>query len=160
MTAYLGAANKITDPAYVTAAGSILTTEARHQAWMNSAVLKGAAWSGPEDTPLGFSQVYSIAAAFITSCPETNPTLPVKAFPAASIADAYKAGDSVKLTFTTTGAAEYLVIYSGLTSSVNLINADSTVVLPSTLQGTAYGVITTATDATKVTDDKIGRAHV
>ena len=103
----LGAANLITDPAYVTVAGSILTTEARHQAWVNSAALPNAAWSGPEDTPLGFSQVYSIAGAFITSCPEGNPTLPVTAFPAATIETANpKPGDTVTLKFPTTGQSE------------------------------------------------------
>lgn len=109
VAAYLGAANKITDPEYVTVAGSILTVEARHQAWMNSAVLKGSAWNGPEDTPLSsFSDVYTIAAAFITGCPKTNPALPVTAFPPASIqAPAYKAGDTVKLLFKTTGKTEY-----------------------------------------------------
>lgn len=153
VTAYLGAANKITDPAYVTAAGSILTTEARHQAWMNSAVLKGSAWSGPEDTPLGFSQVYSIAAAFITSCPETNPTLPVTAFPAAAVTGAYKAGDSVHLDFTTTGQTEFLIIFSGLTVSSNFINVDHYVTLPANLQGIAYGVIATVSDPTELSDE-------
>ncbi|KAL7414349.1 ferritin-like domain-containing protein [Mrakia frigida] len=152
-SAYLGAASLITDPAYVTAAGSILTTEARHQAWLNSAVLKGSAWSGPEDTPLGFSQVFTIAAAFITSCPESNPTLPVVAFPAATIEPAAPAaGDKIALTYTSTaGATENLIIFSGLTSSVNAI-MDGSATLPSTLQGIAYGVISTATAAADVTD--------
>lgn len=73
-----------------------------------SAVTKGAAWSSAYDTPLGFSQVYSIAGGFITGCPSTNPTLPVKAFPAASIKETgYKAGETVTLDFKTTGATEY-----------------------------------------------------
>jgi len=35
----------------------------------------------PLDVPLGLSEVYTLAAVFITSCPSSNPTLPVKAFP-------------------------------------------------------------------------------
>lgn len=124
-----------------------------YSGWINSAVLKGAAWSGPYDTPLGFSQVYSIAAPFITKCPSSNPTLPVKAFPAASIQGSYKAGDKVTLDFKTTGATEYLIVYSGLASEACLINSDATTMLPSGLQGIAYGVITTATKASDVTDD-------
>lgn len=168
VAAYLGAANKITNPAYITAAGSILTVEARHQAWLNSAVIKENPWQGPEDTPLGFSDVYSIAAAFITSCPSTNPTLPVKAFPAATVVETtYKAGDTVTLKFPTTGTPEArkpcprpplshhshlltwvlpftVVIYSGLTSTVVAIPEDFKVTIPSTIEGTSYAVITTA----------------
>jgi len=153
VSAYLGAASKITNPDYLTAAGAILTTEARHQAWLASAVTKGAAWSSAYDTPLGFSQVYSIAGGFITGCPSTNPTLPVKAFPAASIKETgYKAGDTVTLDFKTTGATEYLIVYEGLASSAGLINADATTMLPTGLQGTAYAVIATTSDPKMVTD--------
>lgn len=57
---------------------------------------------------VGFSDVYSIAAAFITSCPDSNPTLPVKAFPAASISEAsYKSGDKVTLKYSSSGQTEY-----------------------------------------------------
>jgi len=38
----------------------------------------------PFDIPLDFSEVYSLAAPFITKCPSTNPALPVKAFPTLS----------------------------------------------------------------------------
>jgi hypothetical protein len=54
VSAYLGAASKITDPEYLTAAAAILTTEARHQAWIasaGSAKPKGPPFSGAYDTP-------------------------------------------------------------------------------------------------------------
>ncbi|CDZ98489.1 Ferritin-like superfamily [Phaffia rhodozyma] len=154
VSAYLGAASKITNPDYITAAGAILTVEARHQAWITSVGLSASPWNGPYDTPLGFSDVYSIAAAFITSCPDTNPTLPVKAFPAATVKEtSYAAGDKITLDFPTTGNSEALVVYSELKSFFLPIASDETVTLPEGLQGIAYGVITTAGAAANVSDE-------
>lgn len=51
------------------------------------------------DIPLDFNQVYSLAALFITSCPESNPALPVKAFPVltAEVQGKSEPGGMVKL---------------------------------------------------------------
>jgi hypothetical protein len=56
--AYLGAAKFITNPAYLEAAAAVLTTETRHVAWIQSAVMTNAAWSGAFDTPLA-GELYS-----------------------------------------------------------------------------------------------------
>jgi hypothetical protein len=69
--------------------------EARHSAYIRNT--NGLSpFPSPFDTPLDFNEVYSLAAQFvrysaalaawlnvaqITSCPSSNPTLPVKAFP-------------------------------------------------------------------------------
>ena len=68
VSAYLGAAKDIVDKNYLTAAASVLTTEARHAAWVSSAVRKGAPWSGALDVPLGYNQVYSLACKLLTQC--------------------------------------------------------------------------------------------
>jgi hypothetical protein len=65
---------------YLTAAGSILTVEARHSSYLRAG-LKQAPFAQPFDTPLSINEVYSLASQFITSCPKENPALPVKAFP-------------------------------------------------------------------------------
>jgi len=148
VSAYLGAAALITEPAYVTVAGSILTTESRHQAWLNSAVLAESAWSGPEDTPLDLSEVYSIAAAFITSCPSTNPTLPVKAFPSLAVA----ADGTVTTTVSTDGT--YLQVLSGLDSNVFPVVNGKGVGLPAP-QGISYFILTTEANNTLVSDSNI-----
>jgi hypothetical protein len=36
-------------------------------------------------TPMGLNAVYTIASAFITSCPRTNVALPVKAYPSLTL---------------------------------------------------------------------------
>lgn len=80
VSAYLGAAADIMSKTYLTAAGSILTVEARHSSYIRAG-LKQAPFAQPFDTPLSINQVYSLASKFIVACPGSNPALPVKAFP-------------------------------------------------------------------------------
>lgn len=127
-------------------AGSILTTESRHQAWVSSAVNKNEGWSGPYDTPVGFNVVYSAAAAFITSCPASNPALPFKGFPALT----YDAA-----TGAVTGASDgqYIALYQGLDIATYPVQ-NGKVNLPKT-QGTAYITATSEKNATLVGDANI-----
>ena len=79
VSAYLGAAASIANPDYLTAAGSILTVEARHTAYVRSELGKSP-FPNPFDTPLDFNEVFSLAASFITG--GSSPvTLPFEAFP-------------------------------------------------------------------------------
>ncbi len=69
VSAYLGAAHLIDDPVLLTAAGSILTVEARHQTILN--VLNNGA-SIPQAFDIAFlpNEVLAIAGAFISGeCP-------------------------------------------------------------------------------------------
>lgn len=68
------------DKTYLTAAGSILTVEARHSAYLR-AKIDQSPFPQAFDAPLTLNEVYSLASGFIVSCPESNPALPVKAFP-------------------------------------------------------------------------------
>lgn len=69
---------------YLTAAGSILTVEARHSSYLRAAQ-RQSPFPQAFDAPLSINEVYSLASQFITSCPESNPALPVKAFPALTL---------------------------------------------------------------------------
>jgi len=79
-SAYLGAAPAVQSKDYLAIAGSILVTEAIHTGltrFNNGQVGPG----GPYGTGLAPNEVYTLAAAFIKSCPKNNYKLPFKAFP-------------------------------------------------------------------------------
>ena len=65
--AYLGAAHLITDPALLTAAGSILTVEARHQTILN-VLNNGVSIPQAFDIALLPNEVLAVAGAFISGC--------------------------------------------------------------------------------------------
>ena len=67
VAAYLGAAHLISDPVLLTAAGSILTIEARHQTILN--VLNGGS-AIPQAFDIAFtaSEVLAVASPFISGC--------------------------------------------------------------------------------------------
>jgi len=151
VSAYAGAAKFLTDAGHLTAAASILSTEARQAAWVASSVNSDTPWSGPFDVPLDLDQVFTIASSFITSCPSTNPTLPVKAFPSLSVATPTPApGSEITLTFESTASELFLAIFTGL-DTIFVAIQDYQVTLPTTLSGTIYAVVTSS--GTSVTDD-------
>lgn len=109
-------------------------------------------WSGPFDTPLGLNQVFSLASPFITSCPASNPALPVTAFPTLAVSGTATPGKSVKLVFNNTGSGDkFLAVFTGLSTEFAKIGSDNTATLPKGLQGTAYAVVTN--NGTSATDD-------
>jgi hypothetical protein len=91
--AYLGAATLVTDPVLLTTAGSILTTEARHQTILNM-LNGGSAIPSPFDIALAPPEVLALAGPFISGC-----DLGVKANPSLSITNQGTPGPGTKLTF-------------------------------------------------------------
>jgi hypothetical protein len=97
VSAYLGAAPLIQSPDILAAAASIATVEARHQAFIR--VASGAeAVPAPFDVALGPKAVFTLAAAFIKSCPEGS-NLNIQAFPSIALQSPEKAqiGQNLKL---------------------------------------------------------------
>ena len=113
VSAYLGAAASIMNKTYLTTAGSILTIEARHSAYIRSSLGASPAPS-PFETPLDFNQVFSLAVPFITSAANSAP-LPFQAFPALkSSTMAVKTGDAITFTGAVSAATK---VDSSITSS-------------------------------------------
>lgn len=83
VSAYLGAAPLVNSSDILAAAASIVTVEARHQAFIRIA-------AGAEPVPAAFDvalgprAVFTLAAAFIKSCPEGS-NLNIQAFPAIAL---------------------------------------------------------------------------
>lgn len=79
VSAYLGAAPLVSSSTILGTAGSILTVEARHQTFVRAATNQAAV---PQafDSPLSPKMVFSLAAPFITSCPQGS-NLELTAFP-------------------------------------------------------------------------------
>jgi hypothetical protein len=106
--AYLGAASLLTDPQLLEIAGSILTTEARHQTMLNVLSGSGTAIPSPFDLALTPSEVLAVASPFISGC-----DLGVPANPTLTITNTGTVTQGTSLTFSS----------SALNSSVDLSNA-------------------------------------
>ena len=103
------------------------------------------------------NQVYTLAASFITSCPSTNPALPVKAFPSLTFAPSGPTpGSSIALSFNSTDISSdtplYAAFFTGLSQEFVLIT-DGNVTIPNDLRGQVYVVV--SNNETMANDDTI-----
>ena len=85
VTAYLGIAALIMENTTLTAAATITTFESRHSSILRQSQ-KQVPIAQSFDVPLSLNEVFTLAAPFITSCPQSDPQLPVKAFPSSKMA--------------------------------------------------------------------------
>lgn len=155
--AYLGAAPAIQNPEYLTIAGSILVTESIHTAVQRYA-LGEIAPANPYGSYLGPNQVYTLAAAFITSCPSSNPTLPFKAFPSLMATQGIPSAPGLTFTFEMPMAALpspfYVTFVNGLVTQSQTATVSGGMIhttIPTTVSGQTYAIITNA-NTTMVTD--------
>lgn len=160
VSAYLGAAADIMSKTYLTAAGSILTVEARHSSYLR-ANLKEAPFPQPFDAPLTLDEVYSLASGFIHSCPSSNPPLPIKSFPRLQLAPATVApGSTVTLltpgyTLKADKGAQIYAAFIAVTGPTFVpakpVNSGFSITIPKGFAGQTYVVLTTCNES--VSDD-------
>lgn len=159
VSAYLGAAADITSKAYLTAAGSILVTEALHQSATRGAVGE-IPMANVFGTPLGLNAVFTIASGFITACPGSNVALPVKAYPTLTLQSgaptAPNATIYVKPATMPSGTA-YATFVSGLVIlpvSTTVENGWIKAVVPVGVSGQSY-IFLTSDNSGNVTDSSV-----
>ncbi|KAI0767666.1 ferritin-like domain-containing protein [Fomes fomentarius] len=149
-SAYLGAAQLVSNKDILTAAASILAVESRHAGWVSSAVLKHQPWNGPFDTPISPSGAFSLAVQFITSCPTSNPALPVQPFPALTLSDGAPAhGATITATIAgdKAGSGETFIAWlDGLDVVFSDLKSDGKTTVPDGLAGTVYAVAVSSKD--------------
>ncbi|KAJ5350250.1 hypothetical protein N7541_007977 [Penicillium brevicompactum] len=163
VSAYLGAAASIANKTYLTAAGSILTSEARHNAYLRAA-LGQIPFAQPFDNPLDFNEVYTVASPFITSCPSSNPQLPVKAFPSLTMVPSGNvmngstatlvAGTGFNTTSSSNLSAAFITVIGPVYAPLKSVgNGHFVVTIPGGVAGQSYIVLTTSMSG--VSDDNI-----
>lgn len=160
VSAYLGAAASIASKEYLTDAGSILTVEARHSSYLRASAGE-VPFAQPFDNPLDFDEVFTLASAFIVSCPSSNPALPVKAFPSltSTSTGTLLAGSQVSLVtgegFTASDHvfAAFITVTGPIWTTVTPSDGGFTVTIPKGVEGQSYVVLTSSMDS--VSDEDI-----
>ncbi|KAJ5889693.1 hypothetical protein N7504_010503 [Penicillium tannophilum] len=163
VSAYLGAAASIANKDYLTAAGSILTVEARHNAYLR-ATIGEVPFPQPFDDPLDLDEVYTVASPFITSCPSSNGKLPVKAFPSLTLKSTHTVTSGSKVSLVAGSGfddsnpsnlhAAFITVTGPIWTPLHYTGDKSfTATIPNGISGQSYVVITKG--KTQVTDDNI-----
>lgn len=160
ISAYLGAAQYIADATYLTAAGSILTVEARHSAFLRAdQTPQESPFPAAFDIPLDFNEVVTLAAPFITALNPANPPLPVKGFPAITATPAAgAAGDKIALVTASDVDAKFayfITITGSVAAPLTGSGKDYTIEVPAGAPAGQSYVVLTSSNVTGTPSDSV-----
>jgi hypothetical protein len=158
-SAYLGAAGLISSKEYLAVAGSILVTESLHTAIQRLSLGEVAA-ANPYGSSLDLNSVFTLAASFIKSCPQSNMALPVMAFPTLNVTQGSPQAPGNTITFITSPLPTdtfFVTFVNGLT----IMSVDATVdngmitsTIPTVVSGQTYALVT-KNNVTSAIDDSM-----
>lgn len=115
VSAYLGAAGSIQNPGYLTAAATILTVEARHNAYIRLANGESP-FPTAFDTPVDPRAIVTLASPFFAACP--NGSAPAfQGFPALNVTGKLTQGSSLTVASTNMTGATTCAFLSGLNTT-------------------------------------------
>lgn len=147
VSAYLGGAAVVTSKDILTAAAAILVAEGLHQGIQRSS-LSQAPSANIVGTPASPNAIFTLASAFIASCPPSNQVLPFKAFPVLTVMSEGATTPNATAMFSVGGPVPepfFVTFVSGLdTISMPGRNSNGMVLtqVPAKTQGQSYAFIT------------------
>ena len=160
VSAYLGGAPVISSKDILTAAAAILVSEGLHQSIQRDSLAEVSS-ANIVGTPVSPNAIFTLASAFIASCPSTNPPLPFTAFPMLMATQGMPNAPNITTTFTVGGAVPdpfFITFVSGIeTISVPGTNANGmlTATIPAEAQGQTYAFVTSSSATGTLTDSSV-----
>jgi Ferritin-like domain len=160
VSAYLGGAAVVTSKDILTAAAAILVSEGLHQGIQRQGLQQPAS-ANIVGTPASPTAIFTLASAFIASCPPTNMELPFKPFPTLTTMQKGPIAPNATAMFSVGGpVAEpfFMTFVSGIdTISVPGANSNGmlTAQIPAKTQGQTYVFVTKGESQGAIQDSQV-----
>jgi len=155
VSAYLGAAPLVSDKALLSAAASIVTVESRHQTFIRAA-LQEAPIPQAFDTPVDPRSIFTIASAFVSSCPAGS-ALAITPFPSLVILNADKVtpGSTLTLADPALPNAAFCAFTAGGVGTLFTPFNNGACMVPADIAGEVYVQVTSKGDGKAIDDSTV-----